>query len=374
MARWRPAPGRRSKPTTCAVWCCRCWRRRNSKSCRKTAPRISASYGRAWAAFASTCITSAATLAASIRLLPARIPSLESLHLPPALAQTRRAAPGPGAGHRSHRLRQDIHARRADRHRQQPAASARGDHRGPGRISARQPFFDHRADRSRPRHTGFRRNLAHIMRQTPDVILVGEMRDAETMSTVLTAAETGHLVLSHAAHQRRHSGRGAHSRFVPRRQPAANSPADIAGPGRRHRATLVPGLDGVSRWPATEILIANDAARAADPQGRRSPAPQPDLRRPCRWHDDHGAIASRAGENQPHRERHRLRPLLQERRFAAVPGVGAPPRIDAAHFAPSGTSTTRRLLTHDGRQIPERKRVTGTDFRPLEPWFFFRVA
>jgi twitching motility protein PilT len=38
--------------------------------------------------------------------------------------------------------------------------------------------------------------LRSIMRQTPDVILVGEMRDAETMATVLTAAETGHLVLS----------------------------------------------------------------------------------------------------------------------------------------------------------------------------------
>ena len=38
--------------------------------------------------------------------------------------------------------------------------------------------------------------LRSIMRQTPDVILVGEMRDAETMATVLTAAETGHLVFS----------------------------------------------------------------------------------------------------------------------------------------------------------------------------------
>ena len=38
--------------------------------------------------------------------------------------------------------------------------------------------------------------LRSILRQSPDVILVGEMRDAETMATVLTAAETGHLVLS----------------------------------------------------------------------------------------------------------------------------------------------------------------------------------
>ena len=38
--------------------------------------------------------------------------------------------------------------------------------------------------------------LKHVLRQDPDVILVGEMRDPETISTVLTAAETGHLVFS----------------------------------------------------------------------------------------------------------------------------------------------------------------------------------
>lgn len=42
----------------------------------------------------------------------------------------------------------------------------------------------------------FANALKHILRQDPDVILVGEMRDLETISTVLTAAETGHLVLS----------------------------------------------------------------------------------------------------------------------------------------------------------------------------------
>jgi twitching motility protein PilT len=38
--------------------------------------------------------------------------------------------------------------------------------------------------------------LRHVFRQDPDIILVGEMRDLETMATVLTAAETGHLVMS----------------------------------------------------------------------------------------------------------------------------------------------------------------------------------
>ncbi len=42
----------------------------------------------------------------------------------------------------------------------------------------------------------FQAALKHVVRQTPDVILVGEMRDAETMAAALAAAETGHLVLS----------------------------------------------------------------------------------------------------------------------------------------------------------------------------------
>ncbi|HXU28970.1 MAG TPA: PilT/PilU family type 4a pilus ATPase [Thermoanaerobaculia bacterium] len=43
---------------------------------------------------------------------------------------------------------------------------------------------------------GFKEALRNAMRQDPDVIMVGEMRDPETVSTVITAAETGHLVFS----------------------------------------------------------------------------------------------------------------------------------------------------------------------------------
>jgi twitching motility protein PilT len=42
----------------------------------------------------------------------------------------------------------------------------------------------------------FKRALRRVLRQDPDVILIGEMRDEETVSTALSAAETGHLVLS----------------------------------------------------------------------------------------------------------------------------------------------------------------------------------
>jgi twitching motility protein PilT len=42
----------------------------------------------------------------------------------------------------------------------------------------------------------FANSLNHILRQDPDIIMIGEMRDLETMSAAITAAETGHLVLS----------------------------------------------------------------------------------------------------------------------------------------------------------------------------------
>ena len=44
--------------------------------------------------------------------------------------------------------------------------------------------------------TSFQRALKHVVRQSPDVILIGEMRDRETIETALNAAEIGHLVLS----------------------------------------------------------------------------------------------------------------------------------------------------------------------------------
>ena len=42
----------------------------------------------------------------------------------------------------------------------------------------------------------FQKALKHVLRQDPDIILVGEMRDLETISVALTAAETGHLVFA----------------------------------------------------------------------------------------------------------------------------------------------------------------------------------
>lgn len=113
----------------------------------------------------------------------------------------------------------------------------------------------------------FNECLRSILRQSPDVILVGEMRDAETISLVLTAAETGHLVLSTL-----HTNDAAQSisRVVDSVQ-AANQ-AQIRQQLSLSLAAivtqqLVPSTDGARRHVACEILFGSDAVRNLIRQG-----------------------------------------------------------------------------------------------------------
>jgi twitching motility protein PilT len=103
--------------------------------------------------------------------------------------------------------------------------------------------------------------LRAALRQDPDVILLGEMRDLETISTALTAAETGHLVFGTLHTQ---SAAGTIDRmidvFPPEQQEQVR--AMIAGSlqGVVTQA-LLPTLDGEGRVPTLEIMIPDDAIR-----------------------------------------------------------------------------------------------------------------
>ena len=202
------------------------------------------------------------TLAASIRLLPARIPSLDSLHLPAVLAKLAERRQGlvlvtgaTGCGKTS-TLAALIDIVNSRRQAHVVTIEDPVEYQHANRSSIIEQI---EVGRDTPDFAG---TLRSIMRQTPDVILVGEMRDAETMATVLTAAETGHLVLS-TLHT--NDAIQAVARILDS-FPAANQPQIRQQISLALAAViaqqLVPGLDGVSRWPATEILIANDAARA----------------------------------------------------------------------------------------------------------------
>jgi twitching motility protein PilT len=105
--------------------------------------------------------------------------------------------------------------------------------------------------------------LRRAMRQDPDVILVGEMRDPETIAAAITAAETGHLVLGtlHTIDAPK-----AIDRMVDT-FPASQQPQIIAQLSNALEAVisqrLLPRESGHGRVLATEILVANMAVRAS---------------------------------------------------------------------------------------------------------------
>ena len=103
--------------------------------------------------------------------------------------------------------------------------------------------------------------LKHVLRQDPDVILVGEMRDQETMATALTAAETGHLIL---ATLHTPSSYGAIDRFVdafpPHQHDQIRLQLSTTLLGVLYQL-LVPRADAKGIIPAVEVLLATPAIR-----------------------------------------------------------------------------------------------------------------
>jgi twitching motility protein PilT len=103
--------------------------------------------------------------------------------------------------------------------------------------------------------------LRSALRQDPDVILVGEMRDLETVRTVLTAAETGHLVLTtlhtNDAVQTIHRIVDV---FPAEQQPQIRQQLSLALTAIIYQQ-LVPTKNETSRVVACEVLIANDPVR-----------------------------------------------------------------------------------------------------------------
>lgn len=110
--------------------------------------------------------------------------------------------------------------------------------------------------------------LKHVLRQDPDVILVGEMRDLETISTALTAAETGHLVFGtlHTQDAPQSVDRvidvfPAHQQQQIRVQLASALQAIVT-------QQLLPRATGRGRVAACEVLIATPAVRNLIREGK----------------------------------------------------------------------------------------------------------
>jgi twitching motility protein PilT len=103
--------------------------------------------------------------------------------------------------------------------------------------------------------------LKHVLRQDPDVILVGEMRDLETIALAVTAAETGHLVFG-----------TLHTQDAPQ---SVDRIIDVFPPHQQHQVrtqlatalqgiitqTLIPRRDGKGRVVACEVLVPTSGVR-----------------------------------------------------------------------------------------------------------------
>ncbi len=110
--------------------------------------------------------------------------------------------------------------------------------------------------------TSFANALRHTLRQDPDVILVGEMRDLDTISTAITAAETGHLVLS-----------TLHTMSAPQ---TVERIVDVFPASQQEQIrcqlslvlegvisqVLVPRAEGIGRVAAFEVMVGTDAIRS----------------------------------------------------------------------------------------------------------------
>ena len=107
----------------------------------------------------------------------------------------------------------------------------------------------------------FAQALKSALRQDPDVILVGEMRDHETIETALTAAETGHLVLStlHTLDATETIARIV-SAFPPHQQKQVRLQLGSVLRGVVSQR-LVPRADGKGRVAAVEVLVCNSRVR-----------------------------------------------------------------------------------------------------------------
>ena len=114
----------------------------------------------------------------------------------------------------------------------------------------------------------FSEALRHVLRQDPDVILVGEMRDLETASAALTVAETGHLVLTtgHAPSASQAVERIINM-FPPHERNLTQSRLASLLLGILCQA-LVPKSDGGGRVAAIEVMLANSAVRNLIREGK----------------------------------------------------------------------------------------------------------
>jgi twitching motility protein PilT len=220
------------------------------------------------ARFRVNCFFQRGSVSAAFRLVPQEVPSLDSLAVPPVLHELTTKprgfvlVTGPTGSGKSTTLAAMIDSINCERE----------DHI----LTIEDPIeFLHTHKRSivNQREIGsdapdFGLGLRAALRQDPDVILVGEMRDLETISTALTAAETGHLVFAtlHTQSTAQTVDRIIDV-FPPEQQGQVRTQLSIALQGIVTQQ-LLPTLDGKGRVVACEVLIPTPAIRNLIREGK----------------------------------------------------------------------------------------------------------
>jgi len=220
------------------------------------------------ARFRVNCFFQRGSVSAAFRLVPQEIPSLGSLAVPEVLRDFTNKprgfvlVTGPTGSGKSTTLAAMVDV----------INSEREDHI----LTIEDPIeFLHHHKRSivNQREIGsdapdFALGLRAALRQDPDVILVGEMRDLETISTALTAAETGHLVFAtlHTQSTAQTVDRIIDV-FPPEQQGQVRTQLSIALQGIVTQQ-LLPTMDGAGRVVASEVLVPTPAIRNLIREGK----------------------------------------------------------------------------------------------------------
>src|SRR5579859_5023850 len=205
---------------------------------------------------------------AAFRLIPFEITPLESLGLPPAVAEFAKRprglvlVTGPTGSGKSTTLASVIDV----------INSSREEHI----MTIEDPIeFLHRHKKCLVNQrelgsdaTSFAEALKAALRQDPDVILVGEMRDLETIGTAITAAETGHLVFAtlHTQDTPQTIDRIIDV-FPPGQQAQVRAQLSVALQGIMTQM-LLPTADGSGRCVAAEVLVPTAAVRNLIREGK----------------------------------------------------------------------------------------------------------